>query len=160
MQDISCDQEPAVVRAVSSGQWDQDLQAHAESCPSCRDAVLFTRLFRPFAAAAAPQLPSANYVWWQSRLRQRQVDLRRVTRLFAITRATMASISVAGTVGWIIWHWTEAVEEIKGSLDPISRWSTSGLASYAPALVYVSVGLLCINVLLTIRAMVSDRKSK
>lgn len=155
-----CFQEQAVMGAVRSGQWGSQLQAHAESCANCSEVVRVSRALHRLAAAPKPLLPPAGYVWWQSPLRERRAAQRRLSRIFAITRAATVSISMIAFAVWIIWHWSEVAEEIKGSLNSLSVWSSSSLASQSPALVYVGVSLLCLNVMLMIRAMVTNNKSQ
>lgn len=160
MRDFGCDQEPAVMRAVASGQWDQRLQAHAERCANCGGVIQFSSVLQELAAGPKPQLPPAGYVWWQSRLRQRRAAQRRVTTLVAITQTATVSVSIAGLAGWIIWRWSEVAEGIKGSLNSLVVWPSSSLVSNVLVLVYLIFALLGLNVLLTVRAIVTNSKRK
>lgn len=160
MLTVNCDQEHSVVRAVASDEWTPQLQAHVEGCVSCRDVVVCSRALRELAGAPKPALPPAGYVWWQSRLRQRRSAQRRVTRVISITQTATLAIAVIGLAVWSIRHWSQVSESIKTSLTSFSTWSSSSLASSAVLLVFLSLVLLLVNVLLTVRAVMTNHKSQ
>lgn len=159
MQASSCDQEPVIMRAVASGELTPQLQAHAESCIVCGAAIRISRLLQTLSEAPSPDLPPASYVWWRTRMRQRREAQGRVTRLIAITQTATFAVSIAGLAIWIIKYWSELRDGIKGSLNSFSLWSASNLTSGTIALVYVSLALLFLNVLLTVRAVQTGNKS-
>lgn len=160
MQSFSCDQEQPVIRAAASGEWTPQLQAHAESCVSCQDAVRVSQLLQSLVPTPKPDLPPASYVWWKSRMRQRRAAQRRVTRLIAVMQTATVAAAITGLAIWIILHRSEVGEEIRMSLNSFFALSSSGLASSGLVLVYLSLALLVVNVLLTLRAVVSNHKSE
>lgn len=160
MPGVLCDQEPNVVNAAASGEWAPQLQAHVEGCVSCRQAVAVSRALRELAGALLPALPPAAYVWWTSHVRQRRAAQRRVTRVISITQAATLAVVVIGLALWSAGHWSEVSASIRTSLMSVSSWSSSSLASSAALLVYLSVVLLFINVLLTVRAVMTNHKSQ
>jgi hypothetical protein len=160
MRGVTCDQEHSIVKAVASDEWTPQLQEHVEGCASCRDVVVVSRALRELAAASKPaRLPPAAYVWWKSRLRRRRAVQRRVSRLISITQTATVAIAVIGLAVWSIWNWFEVSESIKTSLMSFSIWSSSSLASSGVLLVYLSLVLLLVNVLLTVRAVMTNHKS-
>ena len=158
MRGVNCDQELAVVKAAGSGEWTRQLQGHVEGCASCRQVVVVSRALREFAGAPKPVLPPAAYVWWRSRLRQRRAAHRQVTRVISITQVATLGVVVTGLAVWCVWHWPEVSESIRTSSMSLSMWSSSSVASSAVMLVYLSVVLLFVNVLLTIRAVMTNHK--
>lgn len=160
MRGVSCDREHSVVKAVATGEWTPLLQAHVEDCVSCRDVVVVSRALRELAGTPKPALPPAAYVWWRSHLNQRRAAQRQLTRLISITQNATLAVAVIGLAVWSIWHWSEVSESIRASLMSVSIWSSSSLASSAVLLVYLSLALLLVNVLLTVRAVMTNHKSR
>jgi hypothetical protein len=81
-----------------------------------------------------------------------------VTKLIAITQTATVAVAIIGLAIWIILHRSEVGEEIRTSLNSFFAWSSSGLASSGVVLVYLSIALLLVNVLLTVRAARSNNK--
>lgn len=160
MPGVNCDHELNVVNAAGSGEWTPQLQAHVEGCASCREVVVVSRALRQFAGAPKPALPPAAYVWWTSHIRQRRAAQRRVTRVISITQTTTLAAAAIGLAVWSVWHWSEVSESIRTSLMSFSIWSSSSLASSAALLAYLSLVLLFVNVLLTVRAVMSKHNSR
>lgn len=160
MRGVACDQEQAVTAAVASDHWTPQLQEHARSCVNCREVVRLSQSLRKLAAAPKPELPPAGYVWWRSQIHQRRRAHRRVIRLIGIIETATFTISITGLTVWIIWHWSELAEGIKSLLNSFSIWSSSGLASSAIVVVYLFLALLFVNLLLTIRAVVTSQKNE
>lgn len=160
MPGVNCDQDLNVVNAAASNEWTPQLQEHVEGCVSCRQVAVVSRALRQFAGAPKPGLPPAAYVWWTSHIRQRRDAQRRVTRVISITQATTLAAAVIGLAVWSVWHWSEVSASIRTSLMSFSIWSSSSLASGAVLLVYVSLALLLVNVLLTVRAVMSNHNSR
>lgn len=164
MQGFSCEQEQAVIRAVASNlasnQWAPQLQAHAESCATCRDVVRVSKALQKLLITRRPILPAASYVWWQSRTRQRRAAQRRVIQLITITQTALLAVSIMGLALWIILHRSEVGQDVRSLLNSFSAWSSSGSATGGVVLVYVSLALLVVNLLLTVRAFVTRNKSE
>lgn len=160
MPGVSCDQEFKVVNAALSDEWTPQLQAHVEGCVSCRDVIVVSRALRGLAGAPKPALPPAAYVRWTSHMRQRRAAQRLVTRVISITQKATLAFVVIGLAVWSLWHWSEVSESIRTSLVSVSSWSSSSLASSAALLVYLSLLLLLVNVLLTVRAVMTRHNSR
>ena len=160
MPRVNCDQEVKVVKAAASGEWTPELQAHVEGCVSCHDVVVISRALRGLASVPRPALPPAAYAWWTSHIRERRDAQRRVTRVISITQIATLAAAVIGLAFWSVWHWSEVRESIRTSLMSISIWSSSSLTSSAGLLVYLSLALLLVNVLLTVRAVMSNHNSQ
>jgi hypothetical protein len=77
-----CHRESELVKALRSGVWTPELQAHAEICAQCAE----TRQIALALAASAKRsstlhaMPSAGQVWFKSQRRARQAAIRRATR--------------------------------------------------------------------------------
>jgi hypothetical protein len=160
MPEVNCDQEFNVVNAALSDQWTPQLQAHVEGCVGCRDVVVVSRALRGLAGAPKPALPPAAYVWWTSHMRQRRAAQRRVTQVISITQRATLAVVVIGLALWSLWHWSEVNESIRTLLMSVSSWSSASIASSAALLVYLSLVLLLVNVLLTVRAVMTRHNGR
>ncbi len=83
-----------------------------------------------------------------------------MTRVISITQTATLAAAVIGLAVWSVWHWPEVSESIRTSLMSFSIWSSSSLASSVVLLVYLSLALLLVNVLLTIRAVMTNHNSR
>jgi len=158
MLEVGCDHEEAVMRAVVSDDWSELLQAHVAICAYCSDVVGFSRLLREPVASPEPELPPACYVWWRSRLRQRNAAQERLSRLFAFTETVTVLVSMIGLAGWISWQWSDVSAGIKTIFRSTAHWPSLGLAPGSAVFVVLGCGLLCLNILLTIRAVITSIK--
>lgn len=94
-----CERSADVGAAIAGGalQSDVDLQAHVDTCESCRDLALVMsalRSEREHARRHAP-VPSAGLVWWRLQLRARREAARQAT-------APMTFMHAAAFVGVIV----------------------------------------------------------
>ena len=151
MEDTYCDQEQAVITAVCSGNWERQVQAHAERCDSCSEAVRVSRLLKSLDVSSKPQLAPAGFVWWQARLYELQTGQKLLSRYFAVIRAATLLALTIGIVGLIGWRWSEVSESVNGIVNPSGPLSSSTLDMSLSSVVYLSVALLCLNIVLTIR---------
>src|SRR4029077_13901293 len=78
--------EQHVVAALQSGAWsdisNDALREHANSCPTCADAVVVMQFLRHEAALVGGEvaLPSASLVWWKAQLAAQRRAVARTTR--------------------------------------------------------------------------------
>ena len=86
MNDEFCEREQHVVAALQSGAWsdisNDALREHANSCPTCADAVVVMQFLQSEAALVGSEvaLPSASLVWWKAQLAAQRRAVARTTR--------------------------------------------------------------------------------
>ncbi len=96
----SCSAEEAVLAALRSGEWEDDLRAHVAGCQACSETVLVAGALVTDARAVehARPLPDPGAIWLDARLRARRLSIDRATRPIAVMRR----LAVAGAAGAMV----------------------------------------------------------
>jgi hypothetical protein len=80
-----CEQEPRVLEAATSGQWEPALRQHLEACPACAEVALVASFMNEAEAdPAEARLPDAELVWWKAQLKARRSAAERATQPIAL----------------------------------------------------------------------------
>jgi predicted anti-sigma-YlaC factor YlaD len=132
---MSCPREAEILRAVEARHWpgrcDDDLRAHAASCPDCADlADVATALLdaRELAVHAA-HVPPSGAVWWRTQMRARQEAARAARRVISVVQAAAVLVALV------------AVFLIAGPALPAIHWSLPLIAALALPLVLAPVAV-------------------
>lgn len=90
MSDQYCEHESAVIRALRTGDWNDSIRGHANSCPVCHEAM------RVYAAMASlinseqiPPIPDPKLVWLKAQFAERQRRSTIITRIAAVAYAAL-----------------------------------------------------------------------
>ncbi len=98
MSGYECGYEDRVVSTVLSGAWpgDDNLAAHAEHCPICREVVDIAVVLRADhdQARREVQVPVAGQVWWRSAVRARLESTESATRPMTWLHGVTAAITI------------------------------------------------------------------
>ena len=94
-----CDCEPAVVRAVQTGLWTEDLRSHFAACPVCADAALIAEALH----AEPVEVPAAGLIWWKAQLRRRLESQERAVRPLVWAERAALAAGVGGVVWTTAW---------------------------------------------------------
>lgn len=94
-----CDCEPAVVRAVQTGLWTEDLRDHFASCPVCADAAVIAEALH----AEPAEVPAAGLIWWKAQLRRRLESQERAVRPLVWAERAALAAGVGGVVWTTAW---------------------------------------------------------
>lgn len=73
-----CPREPDVLQAAAAGEWAPELQAHAHSCPLCRETLLLAQSLREESPALP--LPAPGLLYWKAQLLARSEWLQKADR--------------------------------------------------------------------------------
>jgi hypothetical protein len=103
----TCDHERAVLRAVATGAWSDQLRQHLGGCPACSDAALVASVLAREAEELdpGPPLPDPSVIWLRARLEQRRHTARRATRIIDVFQVVAATAGVAATAALAPWLW-------------------------------------------------------
>ncbi len=163
MKTVQCRYEEAVSRAVLLKQWDTELQTHVASCSICQNIIDITRWLEMLAKTSEPEpaLPGAHYVWWRVQLLRRQAIREQVTRPIIIAQTiTYFGLSLGLGLG-IVWLWPQIESGLlKFSSRLLLGWSFFVAESNLLTLLYLGIGLFCINAILTLRIILAESKLK
>ena len=136
---MNCVREDEILRAIEARHWpercDEELRAHAASCPSCADLVeVATALTGEHEETMhAAHVPPSGAVWYRAQLRVRQDAARAVRRVINVVQAAAVLVALV------------AVILIVGPALPAVHWSLwliLALAApllLAPVAVYIAV---------------------
>ena len=143
MRETSCSEESAIARAVRSGEWNEDLQAHLRQCATCRGVQQAAEWMQ--AIAPAPQqmaqgqsdLPDPQILWLRAQLSERQAEGERAQQILQRIEVASAMVICAGLGVWLAWDWSEAGGAIGDGLNwaLFEAWPTlwTSLYAYGPA---------------------------
>jgi hypothetical protein len=102
-----CEKEPMVIEAVRRGRWEESLQAHAQDCPVCADAVLAARFLEEMRVAdlLEAKVPDAGWMWWRAQLRARREAARRATQPITLVEHLACACAALSLAGLCVWQW-------------------------------------------------------
>lgn len=101
MKKAVCDYEETVRRAAASGGLDAELEAHAESCPDCRETLRLSGWLRSAVARQEPpRLPTAGQLWWKALILRRLADPD--PRIESATRPARWGMGIGGVAACVI----------------------------------------------------------
>jgi len=134
-----CENEPAVLVAVQSGDWAtptaEPLRAHVADCAVCAEVLLVAQYFarERDAAAGEPHVPAAGLIWWKAQLRARREAVERATRPIAIAQAVTFTWVVLSLIGLLVWQWPAVARWLSGtgtSRLALRQWVTDSLSGF------------------------------
>ena len=105
----NCEREPAVLKAVESGEWSKGLPAHAKTCEVCSDALLVAHYLQSQAQAAQAEapLPDAGLIWWKAQLQAKRAAAERATRPIVILEKISYAVGAVGIAVLLVWFWPQ-----------------------------------------------------
>lgn len=151
MEQQTCSRESAALQADRSGQWEDSLARHFESCPLCREAVQTGNWMNSLFTATPSHrpLPDADLVWIKARLFGRQEAADRAMQPLLVGETLARAIVGAFAATWLALSWpsmqsylgdlltqTGTAESITGSST--NPWPIT-LLSMAAAFVFVGI---------------------
>ena len=154
MEQMGCEHENGVIRALHSGEWTDALRQHVGACPDCSQALQLAEALRAGARGAESRFnpPDAYWILQRSRRMAREIAVSRMGQLMAAMR-TLAAVYVAAAAGWLLRGYaTLQYREVALSLHGASRFA---MLAATVAAVCIVVGLLSI-----LRQRVQRRSSR
>jgi len=147
-----CPRETAIVAAVRSGSWEDDLRTHAATCTDCAETVRVAGLLRALAAQdLRTPLPEAAEIYRRARLVERLFGGaeagERAARSVVLAEALAFLALAAGLVVWLAASWTELAARLstgqprwlESSPAPSAAFAWIVLASAAGALMLLAM---------------------
>ena len=145
-----CPRSDAVVDAVRSGEWTDELRAHVASCADCSELALVSGFIARHAAEMQPAQPllDPRFVWWRAQLRAHSDAAERVARI--IGRIQTAAALSTGALGVLV---------VMRFWPQIAEWTSRVVAVLAPSslpadmappwlVIAASLGLLAMLILM------------
>jgi hypothetical protein len=143
MENLECIKERLVVRAATSGSWDDELLAHLASCNVCRESLDVSRWMQELAEVpgADHPLPNAQYVWWKAQFLEKELAEERATRPLLIAQFISYAVIALGVIGLMLWKMSQIQQWLSGSIKGAAQTvslssSTYGTLSLVPLVLF------------------------
>jgi predicted anti-sigma-YlaC factor YlaD len=129
MTQHACTNEPDMLSAAADGrQVSAELEAHLQSCPSCREqveAIAFVRGLADTSDAPHP-LPDPAVIWWKAQLLRRWQAERVASAPIERMRWIELAAGLSSLTVFLVWQW-------QGLANLVVRTIPTGLAVAAAA---------------------------
>lgn len=104
---MHCEKEPLVIEAVRRGRWEESLQAHAQDCAFCADAVVAAHFLRGIQAIdlAGARVPTSGWMWWRAQLRAKRAAAQRATQPITLVEHFACASLVLSLAALCVWQW-------------------------------------------------------
>jgi len=98
----ACEFEPTVVKSFKSNFQTDEIAEHIYGCADCQETAKVVRFFQSNLTHESPSknLPVAGFVWWKSRLREKQRAAEQVAQPILIVQ-TVAVVVLVGVLIWL-----------------------------------------------------------
>jgi hypothetical protein len=129
-----CDQELVVAKAIRTGHWSQETEAHLAACPTCKTTAQAARWMQSFAQqvtlrdaaesrrdAGATAVRDASLLWCKALLDQKAAEARSARRRLAAMEWGSAAFVGLLLAGWVRWNWAAieaSLSDLAASLIP------------------------------------------
>ena len=149
-----CRFEKAVLQAVASGAWSQNLHEHAAGCAACREVTLVSGGLLELSreGPAANRLPDPRQILWRAEWLAAQSAGERATRPILLYLWFATAMGVLGLAGFVFWAWPLVESWLPGWRVELP---TFGLSFLTPA-VYGAALPICAAIALAFRWVLSE----
>jgi hypothetical protein len=122
MSNETCLHETAVLAAHCSGEWEESLASHVESCPSCSEAVRMAGWMHSLSGTTLQHrpLPDPDLLWIKSRLFAREAAAERAAGPLYWGDTLARAIVGAFAAAWLALNWPKMQAYLVG------LWEESG----------------------------------
>src|ERR1035438_3668154 len=105
-----CDREQEILDAVHAGRlegrWGEEIRQHIAACADCADlALVADALLRESEEPIEAHLPTAQFLWWKSKLRARREAEAAAMQPVRIAERVAMGAAGAGVAGLLWWAW-------------------------------------------------------
>jgi hypothetical protein len=153
MENLECIKERLVLRAATSGSWDDELLAHLASCNTCRESLDVSQWMHALAEvpSADHPLPNAQYVWWKAQFLEKELAEERATRPLIIAQVISYAVITLGVIGLMLWKMPQLQGWLSGPIKGAAQNVSLSNAAYGP-LSLIPLVLFSILLILGLRA--------
>lgn len=129
-----CEIEKQVVKMLKSNSNDPEIYLHMQSCETCRETAKIIEFLN--TSKERDQLPTAGFIWWKSRLRQRRRAAENVTKPIRIVQAVTILIAFLSFVGLFIADYLQdsliasALGRVLNSLESLASAFITGIIGF------------------------------
>ena len=102
-----CQQEPSILEALRTGNWNDSHSQHLNDCSDCRETVDVTRWMRLSAQGHREPLPDAKIVWLRAQIAGETARRDRVLAPVMLAHILVQVIIGVCSAAWLFWKWPE-----------------------------------------------------
>ena len=102
-----CQQEPSILEALRTGNWNDSHSQHLNDCSDCRETVDVARWMRLLAQGLREPLPDAKIVWLRAQIAGETARRDRVLAPVMLAHILVQVIISVCSAGWLFWKWPE-----------------------------------------------------
>ena len=117
-----CQQEPSILEALRTGNWNDSHSQHLNDCSDCRETVDVARWMRLLAQGLREPLPDAKIVWLRAQIAGETARRDRVLAPVMLAHILVQVIISVCSAGWLFWKWPEigsALTQLVATLYPV-----------------------------------------
>lgn len=149
-----CEREPQAVKAVKSGFTSEEVSAHLKSCASCRETAKIVRFFQANLKEEKSNLPAAGFVWWKSKIIEKQTRAARVAQPILVAQIAAAAAFFA-TLFWLLFSKSAPTDSLSFAVNRAAA-SVAPLAVPLAAAI-ICFALLCLVLVLALRRLLPEK---
>ena len=102
-----CRQEPSILEALRTGNWNDSHSQHLNDCSDCRETVDVARWMRLLAQGLREPLPDAKIVWLRAQIAGETARRDRVLAPVMLAHILVQVIIGVCSAAWLFWKWPE-----------------------------------------------------
>ena len=102
-----CQQEPSILEALRTGNWNDSHSQHLNDCSDCRETVDVARWMRLLAQGLREPLPDAKIVWLRAQIAGETARRDRVLAPVMLAHILVQVIIGVCSAAWLFWKWPE-----------------------------------------------------
>jgi hypothetical protein len=124
MKKMGCEHESSVIRALHSDEWTNELRVHVAECQDCSQALYLAGALREEAKRAEIHCnpPNPHWIMQRSRRMAREIAMKRMAQVLAVTR-TVAAFYVVAVIAWVLRGYAESqYREVASAMHGTSSW--------------------------------------
>ena len=159
MKQTTCEFEEKVLQALRTDHWDPAVEGHVHQCEVCSNHLEVASGMRQLAELPLvdSRLPDPRLIWFKAQLLERQTVQEQVVRPIRVFRTASYFVLLLLVLQLLSSHWPQ----VKGWLSAFGpRWDRTvmalNLTPFFMGFLLVSVGLVCLSVIFTFVAVLSE----
>ena len=102
-----CQQEPSILEALRTGNWNDSHSQHLNDCSDCRETVDVARWMRLLAQGLREPLPDGKIIWLRAQIAGETARRDRVLAPVMLAHMLLQAIIGVCSAGWLFWKWPE-----------------------------------------------------
>ncbi|MFI5175191.1 MAG: hypothetical protein ACHQKY_10065 [Terriglobia bacterium] len=159
MKQSTCEFEELVLQALRTDHWDSTIADHVHQCEVCSDLLEVAGGMRQLGELPVvdSRLPDPRQIWYKAQLLERQAVQEQVVRPIRIFRNASYFVLLLVMLQLLMRHWPKVRSWLSVLRPEWERTVTAfNLTPLFMGFLLMSVGLVCLSVIFTFFAVLSE----